>query len=90
MMASGFLRGRRGRILGVFSPLEAELLRSLVSQVIELVRDESPEARSGDPLESLLDFDGPTRTATTPTRRRSSAGSPSVDCATRRPSTAGR
>ena len=59
MMASGFLRGRRGRILGVFSPLEAELLRSLVSQVIELVRDESPETQSRDPLESLLDFEGP-------------------------------
>jgi hypothetical protein len=60
MMTSGFLRGRRGRVIGVFSPLEAELLRSLVSQVVELVRDESPETpRSGDPLESLLNFDGP-------------------------------
>ncbi|MGH3356079.1 MAG: DUF2017 domain-containing protein [Nocardioidaceae bacterium] len=59
-MSSGFARGRKGRVLGVFSPLEADLLRSLVSQVVELVRDESPERRpSSDPLESLLDFDGP-------------------------------
>jgi hypothetical protein len=60
MMGSGFTRGRRGRILGTFSPLEAELLRSLVSQVVELVRDESPETpASADPLESLLDLGGP-------------------------------
>jgi hypothetical protein len=66
-MASGFLRGRRGRILGVFSPLEADLLRSLVSQVIELVRDESPEpTRSSDPLENLLDFEGPISTPDDP------------------------
>jgi hypothetical protein len=59
-MVSGFHRGRRGRVLGEFSQLEAELLRSLVSQVIELVRDESPETpRSDDPLESLLDLEGP-------------------------------
>jgi hypothetical protein len=59
MTGSGFTRGRRGRILGVFSPLEAELLRSLVSQVVELVRDESPEqSTSRDPLESLLDLGG--------------------------------
>jgi Domain of unknown function (DUF2017) len=60
MNPSGFSSGRRGRILGVFSPLEAELLRSLVSQVVELVRDESPERKpSEDPLESLLDLEGP-------------------------------
>lgn len=60
MMTSGFVRGRRGRVLGAFSALEAELLRSLVSQVVELVRDEAPEkATSDDPLESLLDFEGP-------------------------------
>jgi hypothetical protein len=60
MNASGFRRGRRGRILGEFSPLEAELLRSLISQVVELVRDEAPERKtSDDPLESLLDLEGP-------------------------------
>jgi hypothetical protein len=59
MNVSGFLPGRRGHILGVFAPLEAELLRSLVSQVVELVRDEAPERpSSGDPLESLLDMEG--------------------------------
>jgi Domain of unknown function (DUF2017) len=60
MNASGFSPGRRGRILGVFSAPEAELLRSLVSQVVELVRDEAPERKtSDDPLESLLDLEGP-------------------------------
>ena len=60
MNPSGFRPGRRGRILGEFSPLEAELLRSLVSQVVELVRDEAPERKtSDDPLESLLDMEGP-------------------------------
>jgi Domain of unknown function (DUF2017) len=59
MNLSGFSPGRRGRILGVFSPLEAELLRSLVSQVVELVRDEAPERKTtDDPLESLLDLEG--------------------------------
>ncbi len=59
-MASGFLRARRGRVLGLFAPLEAELLRSLVSQVVELVHDQTPERRpSDDPLESLLDLEGP-------------------------------
>lgn len=68
MMASGFERGRRGRILGVFSPLEAELLRSLVSQVVELVRDEAPErgAAGSDPLEALLDLEGPMSTPEDP------------------------
>jgi hypothetical protein len=60
MMGSGFSPGRRGRVLGVFSPLEAELLRTLISQVVELVRDEAPERKtSDDPLESLLDLEGP-------------------------------
>ncbi|MGH3366256.1 MAG: DUF2017 domain-containing protein [Nocardioidaceae bacterium] len=59
-MMSGFVRGRKGRVLGVFSSLEADLLRSLVSQVIELVRDQAPERQPpGDPMESLLDFAGP-------------------------------
>jgi hypothetical protein len=60
MMGSGFLPASRGRVLGLFSPAEADLLRSLVSQVVELVRDESPEPQAGDdPLESLLDLGGP-------------------------------
>jgi Domain of unknown function (DUF2017) len=59
-VSSGFVRGRRGRIIGLFSQLEAEMLRSLVSQVVELVRDEAPEgSRSDDPLETLLDVEGP-------------------------------
>jgi hypothetical protein len=67
MMASGFTRGRRGRILGVFSPLEAEMLRSLVSQVVELLRDEAPEpSQARDPLEALLDVEGPITTPEDP------------------------
>jgi hypothetical protein len=67
MISSGFVRGRRGRILGVFSPLEAQLLRTLVSQVVELVRDQAPEpSRGEDPLESLLDFEGPISTPEDP------------------------
>ena len=67
MMQSGFVRGRRGRVLGLFSPLEGELLRSLVSQVVELVRDQSPEkSPSADPLESLLEMDGPLSTPEDP------------------------
>jgi hypothetical protein len=59
-VTSGFVRGRRGRIIGLFSQLEAELVRSLVSQVVELVRDQAPErAPSDDPLETLLDLQGP-------------------------------
>jgi hypothetical protein len=67
MRESGFVRGRRGRVLGLFSPLEAELLRSLVSQVVELVRDQSPEkSASADPLESMLEMDGPLTTPDDP------------------------
>jgi hypothetical protein len=67
MIESGFVRGRRGRVLGVFSPLEAALLRSLVSQVVELVRDQAPEkSAKTDPLESLLEFDGPLSTPEDP------------------------
>lgn len=58
---SGFTRHRRsGAILATFSAFEADLLRSLASQVIELLRNEKAIAQSSDPLEQLLDFSGPT------------------------------
>jgi hypothetical protein len=62
---SGFTRHRRsGNSLATFSVFEADLLRSLASQLIELLRNESatPAAVDGseDPLEELFNFDGPT------------------------------
>lgn len=62
---SGFERHRRtGHSLATFSVFEADLLRSLAGQLIELLRSEeaAPTASDGaeDPLEELFDFDGPT------------------------------
>jgi hypothetical protein len=59
---SGFARHRRsGRIIATFTGFEADLLRSLASQLVELLRNESAVPRGGgDPLEALLDFSGPT------------------------------
>lgn len=60
---SGFERHRRsGAAVTTFTAFEADLLRSLAAQLIELLRNEAaaPEA-SEDALEDLLDFSGPTR-----------------------------
>jgi hypothetical protein len=59
---SGFARHRRsGRIIATFTGFEADLLRSLASQLVELLRNEAAVPRGGgDPLEDLLDFSGPT------------------------------
>ena len=59
---SGFTRHRRsGRIIATFSGFEADLLRSLASQLVELLRNEAAAPNGGDdPLEQLLDFSGPT------------------------------
>jgi hypothetical protein len=49
--------------MATFSGFEADLLRSLASQLVELLRNEeaAPGASaSDDPLEALLDFSGPT------------------------------
>ena len=48
-------------MFATFSGFEADLLRSLASQLVELLRNEvaAPTA-SHDPLEDLLDFSGPT------------------------------
>jgi Domain of unknown function (DUF2017) len=57
---SGFKRARRGRARATFAMTEAGLLRGLLRQIIELLRDESPaRAESEDPLVALLDFSGP-------------------------------
>ena len=59
---SGFRRHRRsGDSVATFTVFEADLLRSLAAQLIELLRNESAtSATAGDPLEELLDFSGPT------------------------------
>src|SRR5215217_2126731 len=59
---SGFTRHRRsGRIIATFSGFEADLLRSLASQLVELLRNEAAVPHEhADPLEEMLRFDGPT------------------------------
>jgi hypothetical protein len=58
-MTEGFQRRRRGGVAATFSGFEADLLRSLASQLVELLRNERA-APHDDPLEQLLDFSGPT------------------------------
>ena len=59
---SGFARHRRsGRVIANFTGFEADLLRSLASQLVELLRNEAAVPREGlDPFEAMLDFSGPT------------------------------
>jgi hypothetical protein len=57
----GFQRRRRGGVVATFTGFEADLLRSLASQLVELLRNEVAAPSDGeDPLEALLDFSGPT------------------------------
>jgi hypothetical protein len=59
---SGFHRHLRSqRIIATFSGLEADLLRTLASQLVELLRNEAAVPRDDrDPFEALMDFSGPT------------------------------
>ena len=58
---SGFSRHRKsGACVATFSAFEADLLRSLAAQLIELLRNEVAAPETLDPLEELLDFSGPT------------------------------
>jgi hypothetical protein len=60
-MSEGFHRRRKGGAVATFTGFEADLLRSLASQLVELLRNEAAVPATGDdPLESLLDFSGPT------------------------------
>ncbi len=64
-MTDGFHpRTRKGAprtVIATFSGFEADLLRSLASQLIELLRDEAAVPTTGtDPFEALMDFSGPT------------------------------
>jgi len=59
---SGFARHRRsGHVIATFSGFEADLLRSLASQLVELLRNEAAAPRTtDDSFEAMLDFSGPT------------------------------
>jgi hypothetical protein len=59
---TGFTYHRRSRrVIGSFPGFEADLLRSLASQMVELLRSESAlPNESGDPLAAMFDFSGPT------------------------------
>lgn len=60
----GFSRGRQGRVQGQFAALEADLIRHLVSQVVELMGEGVPAAASAadrdrDPIAELLELNVP-------------------------------
>lgn len=59
---AGFVRHRRSkRVIATFSGFEADLLRSLAAQLVELLRNESAVPGGDvDPLEAMFDFTGPT------------------------------
>jgi hypothetical protein len=58
---SAFARHRRsGAVIATFSGFEADLLRSLASQLVELLRNERAAPVERDPFEELMDFSGPT------------------------------
>ena len=60
-MSEGFERRRGGGAVATFTGFEADLIRSLASQLVELLRNEVAAPSTGDdPLEQLLDFSGPT------------------------------
>ena len=59
---TGFAKHRRsGRVIANFTGFEADLLRTLASQLVELLRHEAAvPADDMDPLEAMLSFTGPT------------------------------
>ena len=60
-MTHGFQARRGGGAMATFTGFEADLLRSLESQLVELLRNEvAAPQESEDPLEQLMDFSGPT------------------------------
>ncbi|MBM9460806.1 DUF2017 domain-containing protein [Nocardioides sp. zg-536] len=69
---SGFVRHRRSkRVHATFTAFEADLLRSLAAQLVELLHNESAvTAVDRDPLEALLDFSGPTTAPEDPVLQR--------------------
>jgi hypothetical protein len=60
-VSTGFEPRRGGGAVATFTGFEADLIRSLASQLVELLRNEvAAPAESEDPLEQMLDFAGPT------------------------------
>ncbi len=58
---SAFTRHRRsGLVIANFTGFEADLLRSLAAQLVELLRNEEAVPHGLDPLEAMMDFSGPT------------------------------
>ena len=59
---TGFTRHRRSKnIIATFTGFEADLLRSLAAQLVELLRNEAAVPRDVvDPFEAMMDFSGPT------------------------------
>jgi len=59
---SGFTLHRKSQhLIATFSGFEADLLRSLAAQLVELLRNEAAvPADHQDPFEAMLDFSGPT------------------------------
>jgi hypothetical protein len=59
---TGFARHRRSKhLIATFTGFEADLLRSLAAQLVELLRNEAAIPRDdADPLEAMMDFSGPT------------------------------
>jgi hypothetical protein len=88
-MTEGFQPRRRGGAVATFSGFEADLLRSLASQLIELLRDEAAVPTTEiDPFEAMLDFSGPTNAPEDPVLARlfpSATPRPSCAAARRRP-----
>ena len=58
---SAFQRHRRSkRIIATFTGFEADLLRSLAAQLVELLRNEAAVPRDdADPFAAMMDFSGP-------------------------------
>ncbi|WP_139977784.1 DUF2017 domain-containing protein [Nocardioides litoris] len=60
-MTTGFTWHRRSRrAIATFTGFEADLLRSLAGQLVELLRNEAATVDERDPFEALMDFSGPT------------------------------
>lgn len=60
-MSTGFESRRGGGAVATFTGFEADLLRSLASQLVELLRNEvAAPQESTDPFERMMDFTGPT------------------------------
>ncbi|MGN6576634.1 MAG: DUF2017 domain-containing protein [Nocardioides sp.] len=60
-MSTGFEARRGGGAVATFTGFEADLLPSLASQLVELLRNEvAAPQESTDPFEQMMDFTGPT------------------------------